>query len=77
MSSLLSGSRSPTPAHPLAFLFCVTLCYIATHSLCGEPVQTLSPPHTPRHAGKCSLWILGGVFLDHKWSSAVYIASQN
>lgn len=44
MSSLLSGSLSPTPAHPLASLFCVTLCHIATRSLRGEAVQTLSPP---------------------------------
>lgn len=47
MSSLLSGSLSPTPAHPLAFLFCVTLCHIATRSLSGEAVQTLSPLGMP------------------------------
>lgn len=48
MSSLLSGSLSPTPAHPLASLFCVTRCHIATRSLRGEAVQTLFLPPLPR-----------------------------
>lgn len=41
---LLSGSLSPTPVHPLAFLFCVTLCHIAASSLWGEAVQNPYPP---------------------------------
>lgn len=88
MSSLLSGSLSPTPAHPLASLFCVTLCHIATRSLRGEAVQTLSPPGM---LGSVVWGLLGPPFsffffffsLDFadlpfstdSWSNSVYIST--